>query len=80
MDLARVFLHDSEYQDRWLRGSGMVLVLMLAVVGMAWWGTSIMSAACCLTALGMHEGSGHEVFLGGENESVKEETRSLDDS
>ncbi|KUJ17247.1 MFS general substrate transporter [Mollisia scopiformis] len=48
----------------WEYGKG----LDIGVVGAAWWGTAIMSAACCVTALGMHEGSGHEVFLEGEQD------------
>lgn len=52
--------------------------LDVGVVGGAWWGTAIMSAACCVTALGMHEGSGHELFLEGEEEAVERETL-LDD-
>jgi hypothetical protein len=53
----------------WWYGKG----LDVGVVGAAWWGTAIMSAACCVTALGMHEGSGHEVFLEGEEDEIEGE-------
>jgi hypothetical protein len=36
------------------------------MVAWGWWGTAAMSMIGCLTAFGMHDGSGHEIFLDGE--------------
>lgn len=40
--------------------------LDIGMVAWGWWGTAAMSIIACLTALGMHDGSGHEIFLEGE--------------
>lgn len=50
---------------RWYGGG-----LDIGVVGAAWWGTAACSAVCCVSAFGMHEGSGHEVFLEGEEQEI----------
>lgn len=42
------------------------------VVGAAWWGTAAVAAAGCVTAVWVYEGSGHEIFLEGEDESEDE--------
>ncbi|KAH7310495.1 major facilitator superfamily domain-containing protein [Stachybotrys elegans] len=51
----------------WWYGYG----LDIGMVAWGWWGVAFMSAACCVTALGMHEGSGHEVVLEGEDEKAE---------
>ncbi|KAI9148055.1 Major facilitator superfamily multidrug transporter mfsB [Paramyrothecium foliicola] len=48
----------------WWYGYG----LDIGMIAWGWWGVAAASALCCVTALGMHEGSGHEVFLDGEEE------------
>ncbi|KAK7221828.1 hypothetical protein V2G26_009831 [Clonostachys chloroleuca] len=48
----------------WWYGFG----LDIGMVAWGWWLTAAMSAVACLTALGMHEGSGHEIFLEGERD------------
>ncbi|KFA65903.1 hypothetical protein S40285_02399 [Stachybotrys chlorohalonatus IBT 40285] len=50
----------------WWYGYG----LDIGMVAWGWWGVAAMSAGCCLTAVGMHEGSGHEVYLEGEDEKI----------
>ena len=37
------------------------------VVGAAWWATAGVAAAGCGVAMGVYEGSGHEIFLPGED-------------
>lgn len=51
----------------WWYGYG----LDIGMVAWGWWGVSVMSAIGCLAALGMHEGTGHEVFLEGEREEME---------
>jgi hypothetical protein len=51
----------------WWYGYG----LDIGMVAWGWWGVAAMSAGCCLTVLGMHEGSGHEIYLEGEDEKVE---------
>ncbi|KYK54471.1 hypothetical protein DCS_06429 [Drechmeria coniospora] len=48
--------------------------LDIGVVAWGWWGVAALSAVGCVTAMGMHEGNGHEVVLDGEgdDESVSE--------
>lgn len=48
----------------WWYGYG----LDIGMVAWGWWLVAAMSVVGCTTALGMHEGSGHEVFLPGERE------------
>jgi len=48
----------------WWYGYG----LDIGMVAWGWWLVAAMSILACLTALGMHEGSGHEVFLPGERD------------
>ena len=48
----------------WWYGYG----LDIGMVAWGWWGVAIMSTVACFSALGMHEGSGHEIFLDGERE------------
>ncbi|KAI9646395.1 hypothetical protein NHQ30_004387 [Ciborinia camelliae] len=40
--------------------------LKRGMVGCAWWETAVVAAAGCVTAMWVYEGSGHEVFLAGE--------------
>lgn len=54
----------------WWYGYG----LDIGMVAWGWWGTAAMSALACVAALGMHDGSGHEVFLEGEREEVDSST------
>jgi hypothetical protein len=42
--------------------------LDIGMVAWGWWGVAAISVLCCVTALGMHEGSGHEILLEGEEE------------
>lgn len=42
--------------------------LDIGMVAWGWWFVAVMSIAACVTALGMHEGTGHEVFLPGERD------------
>lgn len=48
----------------WWYGYG----LDIGMVAWGWWGVAAMSALACGTALGMHDGSGHEIVLEGEEE------------
>ena len=48
----------------WWYGYG----LDIGMVAWGWWGTAAISVLGCTTALGMHEGSGHEIYLDGELE------------
>lgn len=48
----------------WLLGYG----LRIGVVGLAWWIFAIEAAAGCIAGLFVREGSGHEIFLPGEEE------------
>lgn len=48
----------------WWYGYG----LDIGMVAWGWWLVAAMSVVGCVTALGMHEGSGHEVFLPGERD------------
>ncbi|ATY65369.1 MFS transporter [Cordyceps militaris] len=48
----------------WWYGYG----LDIGMVAWGWWSVALVSAVGCLTALGMYEGSGHEVRLEGEDE------------
>lgn len=40
--------------------------LDIGMIAWGWWWTAVVSILTCLAALGMHDGSGHEVFLDGE--------------
>ncbi|PTB78943.1 MFS general substrate transporter [Trichoderma longibrachiatum ATCC 18648] len=46
----------------WWYGYG----LDIGMVAWGWWGVAAVSLLTCATALGMHDGSGHEIFLEGE--------------
>lgn len=46
--------------------------LDIGMVAWGWWSVAAVSAAGCVTALMMYEGSGHEVFLEGEGEKERE--------
>ena len=46
----------------WAYGVG----LERGVVGLGWWATAAVAAVGCVTAFWCREGSGHEVFLPGE--------------
>ncbi|KAF4122322.1 Major Facilitator Superfamily [Geosmithia morbida] len=48
----------------WWYGYG----LDIGMVAWGWWLVAAMSVVGCVTALGMHEGSGHEIYLPGERE------------
>lgn len=50
----------------WWYGFG----LDIGMIAWGWWGVAIMSVLGCVTALGMYEGSGHEIFLEGEREEM----------
>jgi hypothetical protein len=52
----------------WWYGSG----LERGVVGAAWWATAGVAASGCATAMWVYEGSGHEIFLPGEEEGEGE--------
>jgi hypothetical protein len=52
----------------WWYGAG----LEKGVVGAAWWGIAGVSAAGCVTAVWVYEGSGHEIYLQGEGEEEAE--------
>jgi hypothetical protein len=41
------------------------------MVGLAWWGVAGVALAGCVTGGWVYEGSGHEIFLDGENEEVE---------
>lgn len=51
----------------WWYGYG----LDINMVAWGWWLVAAMSILACATALGMHEGSGHEVFLPGERDETE---------
>ncbi|KAL7783772.1 major facilitator superfamily domain-containing protein [Trichoderma afarasin] len=51
----------------WWYGYG----LDIGMVAWGWWGVAAMSALACGTAMGMHDGSGHEVFLEGEMDEME---------
>lgn len=51
----------------WWYGSG----LEKGVVGLAWWGVAAVSVAGCVVAMGVYEGSGHEVFLAGDQRELE---------
>ena len=53
----------------WWYGYG----LDIGMVAWGWWFVAAMSVLGSVTALGMHEGSGHEVFLPGEREEDDED-------
>lgn len=40
--------------------------LDIGMVAWGWWGTAFVAVLGSLTAMGMYEGTGHEVFLPGE--------------
>jgi len=44
--------------------------LEMGMVGLAWWGIATVAAAGCIAALFVYEGSGHEIFLEGEMETM----------
>lgn len=46
----------------WWYGYG----LDIGMVAWGWWGVAAVSLLTCATALGMHDGSGHEILLEGE--------------
>jgi hypothetical protein len=48
----------------WWYGYG----LDIGMVAWGWWGTAGVAVLGCFTAMAMHEGSGHEIFLEGEEE------------
>lgn len=52
----------------WWYGAG----LEKGVVGAAWWGIAGVSAAGCVTAVWVYEGSGHEILLDGEGDDEAE--------
>lgn len=51
----------------WWYGFG----LDIGMIAWGWWGVAIMSVLGCVTAVGMYEGSGHEIFLEGEREEME---------
>ncbi|KAL7955215.1 MFS general substrate transporter [Trichoderma compactum] len=51
----------------WWYGYG----LDIGMVAWGWWGVAAMSALACGTAMAMHDGSGHEVFLDGELDEME---------
>jgi hypothetical protein len=53
----------------WWYGYG----LDIGMVAWGWWGVAIVAMLGCGTALMMHEGSGHEIFLEGEREDMVDE-------
>ncbi|KAG0650208.1 Major facilitator superfamily multidrug transporter mfsB [Hyphodiscus hymeniophilus] len=52
----------------WWYGAG----LEKNVVGAAWWATAGVAGAGCATAMLLYEGSGHEIFLPGEQDGEEE--------
>lgn len=48
----------------WWYGYG----LDIGMVAWGWWGTAGVAVLGCFTAMAMHEGSGHEIFLEGEED------------
>ena len=57
----------------WWYGAG----LEGGVVGMAWWATAGVAGAGCVVAMWVYEGSGHEVFLPGEEMGEEMEGRRM---
>ncbi|KAH7131507.1 major facilitator superfamily domain-containing protein [Dactylonectria estremocensis] len=53
----------------WWYGYG----LDIGMVAWGWWGVAAVATLGCGTALLMHEGSGHEIFLEGEREEMDDE-------
>ncbi|KAK7402992.1 hypothetical protein QQX98_011232 [Neonectria punicea] len=53
----------------WWYGYG----LDIGMVAWGWWGVAAVATMGCGTALMMHEGSGHEIFLDGEREEMDHE-------
>ncbi|KPM37167.1 hypothetical protein AK830_g9380 [Neonectria ditissima] len=53
----------------WWYGYG----LDIGMVAWGWWGVAGVATLGCGTALMMHEGSGHEIFLDGEQEEMDDE-------
>ncbi|KAI5462832.1 major facilitator superfamily domain-containing protein [Mariannaea sp. PMI_226] len=53
----------------WWYGYG----LDIGMVAWGWWGVAAVAILGCGTALMMHEGSGHEIFLEGEREEMEED-------
>ncbi|PNY27557.1 membrane protein [Tolypocladium capitatum] len=51
----------------WWYGYG----LDIGTVTWGWWGVAFLSGFACATAMGMHEGSGHEIFLEGERDEAE---------
>ncbi|KAI1391910.1 MFS general substrate transporter [Hypoxylon trugodes] len=51
----------------WWYGVG----LEIGVVGASWWAVAAVSALGCVSAMLVYEGSGHEIFLEGEEEDEK---------
>ncbi|KND87539.1 putative membrane protein [Tolypocladium ophioglossoides CBS 100239] len=51
----------------WWYGYG----LDIGMVAWGWWGVAALSGFACATAMGMHEGSGHEIFLAGERDEAE---------
>lgn len=60
----------------WWYGAG----LEHGVVGAAWWAIAGVSAAGCVTAVWVYEGSGHEIYLEGEVDGETFETEVMLDS
>ena len=50
----------------WWYGYG----LDIGMVAWGWWGVAALSGCACVTAMGMHEGTGHEIFLEGERDDT----------
>lgn len=48
----------------WWYGYG----LEIGMIAWGWWGVAAMASLGCITALAMHEGSGHEIVLEGEED------------
>ena len=57
----------------WWYGAG----LEAGVIGASWWGVAGMSAAGCVVAMWVYEGSGHEIMLEGEGDEEEEESEEL---
>ncbi|KAH7385126.1 major facilitator superfamily domain-containing protein [Cadophora sp. MPI-SDFR-AT-0126] len=60
----------------WWYGAG----LEAGVIGASWWGVAGMSAAGCVVAMWVHEGSGHEILLEGEGDEEESEELLTSDS
>lgn len=54
----------------WWYGYG----LDIGMVAWGWWGVAVVAVLGCGTALMMHEGSGHEIFLEGEREDMVDDS------